>query len=265
MKSIQMFALFLLFALRANALTAEITHMHQILPAIVPGTLVIFDIDNTILQPVQTLGSDQWFSCEVKKLVAGGSTEPDAVDRVIPLWMQIQTRSAVMAVESNTPQIIRELQARRYPVMTLTARDARLAVVTTSQLKSVGVGLVPIANGPIRVGGDPSTLVTGGIVFAGPKNVKGEVLKSFLMERNLHPKRIVFVDDKPHHVESVGKALAGTGIAYYGFRYGAADAQVKAYNPQIAAIQLKAFLATGKLISDQQAGGSQTQRRVVGF
>lgn len=246
----------------ANAATFEINDMKQILPYVQKNTLVIFDIDNTILRPVQTLGSDQWYSYEVKKLVSSGANETQAIETVIRPWIQVQKKTAVMAVQPLTPLIIQSLRRNEISVMALTSRPVELTDTTLSQLKSISAEIPfnPYAKNGFIVGGDASTLFARGILFVGPKNVKGMILRQFLQENRVKPSRIIFVDDKAKHVQSVETALLGTGIEYFGFRYGAADPIVQNFDSKIADRQLQIFQSSGELISDQAAAKSSLQQ-----
>ena len=44
----------------AHAQVVEVATMQETLYAITAKTLVIYDLDNTLIRPSQTLGSDQW-------------------------------------------------------------------------------------------------------------------------------------------------------------------------------------------------------------
>lgn len=56
-----------------------------------PGTLVVFDIDNTLIEPTVTLGSDQWFYWYVAELEAAGRTARRAVDEANDVWNRVQS------------------------------------------------------------------------------------------------------------------------------------------------------------------------------
>ncbi len=234
----------------------EITKMESILSKIDQKTLVVFDIDNTIVQPTQMLGSDQWYSYRVKFHENAGLSTDDAIDSALSEWTKVQLQTPVRAVERSTVQIIQNIQRRGIPVMALTARPIELARASRLQLKSVGVDLSHahgFGNSDIEIDGEHSSLFTQGVLLVGAKNNKGKVLVEFLKMQNYHPRSIVFVDDKEKHVLNVGDALKELNVAYTGFRYGAADKYVAGFDIRIAEIQHKYFLSTGKFISDTEA------------
>ena len=68
------------------------------------------------------------------------------------------------------------------------------------------------------------------MLFVGEGVDKGRLLVEFLQHIGLRPERVVFADDKPHHARNVDAALAAAGIPAVAFRYGAADARVRAFN-----------------------------------
>lgn len=60
----------------------------------------------------------------------------------------------------------------------------------------------------------------------------------------------MFVDDKSKHVNSLEEATMNTKTAYIGFRYGGADAEVAAFNPEIAKVEWQYF---EKILDDTAA------------
>ena len=69
----------------------------------------------------------------------------------------------------------------------------------------------------------------------------------------LKPRSIRLVDDKIRNVTAVGEEMDKYKIPFTGYRYGAADGRVKAFNPKIAEKQLEHFNKTGYLLSDKEA------------
>ena len=212
------FLLAVLFTVYAHAEVREITKMTDIESAVTPDTLVVFDIDNTILEPRQTLGSDQWFEATREKV---------GHEKAIELWSKVQGVTEVQPVEPSTPALIRRLRQRAVGVIALTARPEALADTTRAQLKSIGVEM------PL-------------ILFAG-ETPKGEVLSRHLRSA---VGRVIFVDDKAKHTKTVEASMAQRNIPYVGFRYGAADPKVHAYDADVASVQWKYF---GRILDDEAA------------
>jgi len=69
---------------------------------------------------------------------------------------------------------------------------------------------------PAISGGFPS--YRDGIIFC-RDSPKGEVLKAFLKQYSCRPSKIVFIDDKRRHLESVGSVAKELGAEFNGFQY----------------------------------------------
>ena len=67
----------------------------------------MFDIDNTLMEPTQTLGSDQWFYHQKEQYVLKGMTPSDALEQALSEWMSIQSVTKVKVVEPGTKDLVR--------------------------------------------------------------------------------------------------------------------------------------------------------------
>jgi len=208
--------------------------MRLALSSLSPDDLVVFDLDNTVLEPKQTLGSDQWWGALVQKNLASGMNEDQAIDAAITDWMKVQKETKVQAVEMDTPSLISNLQKKMIPSFALTARPQEVKNITLLQLRSLKIQFSKV-------------------IFLGPKQSKGEVLAEFVKRMSKKPRRIIFIDDKVKHVQSVENAFKKSNITNINYRYGAADPKVKNYNQRIADIEWSYFIHYGILLTDQQA------------
>lgn len=190
--------------------------MAEIRPELTTSTLLIFDIDNTLVEPVGNIGSDQWYYYIEKAYARDGLDSAAAEAKAGETWSWALATVKVKPVEDTTPALVREQQRRGVKIMALTARDAKDAPATFRQLKDIGVDLGT------------------NVVFVGDGPDKGKALVAELKKRKLKPAKVVFVDDKPHHVKNVDAALTAAGIPSVSFRYGAADAKVRAFNAVMA-------------------------------
>lgn len=214
-----------LFTTLAQAEVRETNEMREALTFVRQDTWIVFDIDNTVLEPTQTLGSDQWFDYMVKKL--------GSVDKAIEIWSEVQKQTEMQTVEQDTPRLIHLLQNRGYKVLALTARPQDLNETTERQLLSQGIRFERI-------------------ISIGPGLSKGTMLANELRANRL-PSRVVFIDDKEKHVHSVDDALNAFPLTHFEFRYGAADSKVKSFSPQIAEVELSYFQRKGILLTDEEA------------
>lgn len=231
-KSFLLAVLLVFVSANAFAKIVEEGKMAKAVQSVDKETLLIFDIDNTIIEPVQQLGSNQWYFHEYDKYIKDGLSPKDAHGKVFPVWLKILKTMKVRPVEQTTPGLIYAAQRKGVKIMALTARPATIKDITIEELRSAGVDLS--LSPPAKDGGG----FFGGVLFVGLENDKGVVLNEFMAKTGMKPKRVVFVDDVKKNIEVVDKALASNGIECLCVRYGAADKRVKSFNPAIADIQL---------------------------
>ena len=104
----------------------------------VDDCLVIFDIDNTLMEPMQALGSDQWFDKRIKKFCDEGCSPRQALCKTYDEWHKIQTVSDVKLVENDTKQVFDSVK-EKYNVIALTTRGFQVSYNTITQLESLGI------------------------------------------------------------------------------------------------------------------------------
>lgn len=212
----------LLLASGVRAEVREISTMAQIRPELTPSTLLVFDIDNTLVEPLGNIGSDQWYYYLVKAIARDDKTlTADAAEtKAGDIWTKTLKTVTVQPVEAITPALIREQQKLGLTVMALTARGPEDEAATLRQLKDLGYDL------------NARTIVKNGVVLMGDGD-KGAVLLDVMKKAGYKPKRVVFVDDKLKNVKAVDAALTAAGVPVLCFRYGATDAKVRAFNEVI--------------------------------
>lgn len=243
------------------AKVVEITKMAAIKGAVQPGTVLVLDIDNTLVEASQMYGSDQWFEYLVTSGIADGKqlglpeneVKARAVKRAIEIWQPVQKVTTVQPVEKETASIIESFQKQGFCTMGLTARPLEIEEATQRHLRSVGVSLTAGCKMPELIKGFEGKSDVGwynGVLFVGPGNDKGEALVRFLKSNDIESKRIVFVDDKTRNTDSVERACIKYSLDCVNFRYGAADHRVKRFDPKIAEVQGQLF---GKILSDEEA------------
>lgn len=248
------YSIFALFTLIQAFLAAEIIEtndIHDIKNYIKPETLVIFDIDNTLIEPVQTLGSDQWFYHRLESSIAKGTNKNDALHKTIAEWSAIQQVTKVKEVQPGTKELIAELQNKGYIIMGLTTRGLGLSTRTIDQLQSVGIDLAVTAptHAEIFFINNHSVLFRGGTLFTAGTH-KGMALIKFLGQIKLAPESVVFINDKRQNIEEVDEICNKCQIPFIGLRYGYLDEKVKSFKNDLADLQLKHF---GYIISDDEA------------
>lgn len=243
--------------IHAKAEVIETKQYIDVLKYVTADTLVVTDLDNTVIEPVQTLGSDQWGEAMGKKLIAAGFEKAHAVEMHVSMFALVQQYTQVKTVESDTARILNDLKSMNIPVLGLTARPVYIVDRTLDLVKSVNLnltGLDEVAD-VVKRDQNPNEIVyKSGVVFVGPMNNKGLVLKSIVDQlKQTNFKRIVFIDDKVHHAVNVDQAFENSGIEVKSLRYGAADVKVHSYNAPLADFEWSHFLNTGIILSDKEA------------
>lgn len=212
-------------------------------------TLVVFDLDSTLMRPAQQVGSEHWEEYLANKWIAAGVCEAEASRRAQDCWLTVQHRTQMRPVETKAPSIVSQLQQQGHQVMGLTARSAHLAFRTHDQLTSMGIHLSPceFLDVPLRLNLAPCVGYQSGVLFAGYES-KGKVLTHFFYLATSFPEKVVFVDDKKTHIYEVGLWMQERCVDYVGMLYRAVDpAHV---NPDIAAVQWR-FMH--EILSDEAA------------
>ena len=224
-----------------NAEIREATCMQEIVPFVDDSTLLVVDIDNTLIEPEGNLGSDQWYYFLVRKYMQfDHRSEKEANEEAMQVWNKTQWLINVNPVEKDTPGFIKQLQDIGVRIMGVTARTLNIIDKTFSQLESTGIYLnrSPVHGNIVDFRSDDLARYERGVLFVGENNNKGKALVQFLEQCHYLPAKIVFIDDKMRHVESVEKALSKVNIQYLGFRYGAADKKVRLFNEDTKDIDL---------------------------
>lgn len=251
-KNVKRFLLaLLLLCSSASAEIIEIKSVQEISNYLYPETLLLFDIDNTLIEPVQTLGSDQWFDNQKVYYQDKGLGQSTALEKALAEMMSVQNVTAIKIVEEGTAELIAKLQKEGYSMMGLTARGLGLSTRTLFQLASLGIDLdvtAPTRNDLFFINYH-GVLFRGGILFTAGTN-EGMALLKFLHLINYKFGPIVFINDKLQPLQDVQQICEKYDISFTGLRYGYLDEKVKSYNPQIARVEFENF---GKIISDKEA------------
>lgn len=242
---------FIFFISLCSGENFEIETMDDIYSHITKECLVIFDIDNTLLEPAQELGNDQWFYARLNYYKKKGLNHTIALDKALSEWHSIQNVTKVTPVENHTYSIVASLQDKGQTIMGLTTRGLGLSTRTIEQLHCLNFDLTKTAptSHEIFFWNGQGVLFKGGVLFTAGTH-KGKALKKFLDQIGYKPKKIVFINDKASHLKDVEEFCTARNIPFAGLRYGHLDKKVKNFREDIAQIQWEQF---GKIISDQEA------------
>jgi len=246
-KTFFLFFLFLVCCVRGEII--ELPQIQKTLNYVQKDDLVIFDIDNTLVEPVQLLGSDQWFYATLEKYKSLKCEQ--ALEKVLSEYFSIQHASNVKTVEDTTQNVIETLQKQNTYVIGLTTRHIDMLYCTFKQFRQLNIDLTKtsICSDVLFFNVNDGVLYKKGILFCSNAH-KGTALFSFLDKINYTPKRVVFINDKRTHLEQIENCCKNKNIPFLGLRYGYLDEKIKKMNYKIAEIQLEHFK---KIISDEEA------------
>jgi phosphoglycolate phosphatase-like HAD superfamily hydrolase len=242
---------FLLFGRLLSAELIEIQNIEEFSKHAGEDTLLVFDIDNTIFEPTQTLGTDQWFYHQIDQYVDKGYPAQEALEIALAEWMAIQNVTKVQLVEPAVAKLIAKYQKKGWPLIGLTTRGLGLATRTVEQLQTLGVDLSK--SSPIQqdhfIKNRGGVLFRGGILFTAGTN-KGSAFFKLLSKAGYDVKKVLFVNDKASHLRDVEKACKKRKVSFTGLRYGFLDNKVQNMRKDLARVQWDHF---GKLLSDHDA------------
>ena len=244
---------FLIACSSLQAVIIETAHFKEIANHITPDTLVLLDIDDTLLIPTQTLGTDVWFQYRWDLHKTKGLDTHSALEKALAEWESVRHMTSIKIVEEGTEKIIEELQNTRTPVMGLTTQGLALATRTIEHIKMLGIDLTKTA--PCQEDhyfmNTHGVLYRQGILFTSG-TAKGPALLKLLDILGLHPKHIVFINDKKSHLRDVEGAVEARDMRFTGLRYSYSDERVAHFQKEIADIQWK-YSTFDRLLSDEEA------------
>lgn len=234
--------------------TVEVGHIHEINDFLTKECLLILDIDDTLLVPVQMLGCDEWFQTRLKKHQSEGMNKEDALEKSLAEWESIRHVTQMKVVEPGTESVVHRLQEQGYCAIGLTTQGLALATRTKQQLNANKIDLSRTSlfkkDHYIYLNGH-GVLYRDGILFTSGTS-KGEALFRLLDENGYTPSRIVFLNDKASHLADLEHVAKQRGCTFIGLRYAFADKHKKAFDPEIADFQFKAS-SFAHLLSDEEA------------
>jgi hypothetical protein len=232
----------------------ETPYFHNILEHVDHDTLVVLDIDDTLLITDQMLGCDEWFRHRVKVHREEGADEHEALESALDEWEAIRYLTKMHVVEPGTDTIVQELQEKGYTVMGLTTQGLSLARRTVAQLKENGIDLSissPSQRDLFLLIRDHGVLYRKGILFTSGTH-KGEALFALCNATDYTPKKIVFINDKAENILEIGVEAEKRGLEFLGLRYSFSDAYKGAFDPELADFQF-AHSTLNHLLSDDEA------------
>ncbi len=251
------------FLLCCSSLEAEVRELlsfDELTSLVDVDTLVLLDIDDTIIDAPTTLGTAIHSTDLSTRLT--GQLDMDRFKSMINRGrVNFYSETKLHPVEPCTPQIISDLQNKGIAVLGLTARSRKRAgfkyfdLITNDNIAAVGVDFTrsKVPNCIVESGKEtPSYFFANNIIYSG-YTPKGTALEAFLKDSNWKPKRVLFVDDQRRHVKTVDEAMERANIPCLAMYYLRADHNHPPLDPVIGAIQLRALFTGSALLSEEEA------------
>lgn len=216
------------------------------------NTLILFDIDDTLIDSPLTLNSGPWISYywqNVPKLL------PLKMPVVEELMWYVSKSIPALSVDQATASVISLCQKNLSLIpLAFTARPIYKKridgiQVTADQLININIDFSKTI--------PPSCMAKHpcfhrGIIFASGK-MKGDFLQQYLVSTGYLPNRIIFIDDKLDQIQSVERTMHEKDIKVICFWYRRALQNRSSFNLQLANIQLECLLKYGRVMSDEEA------------
>jgi Protein of unknown function (DUF2608) len=190
------------------------------------NTLLVLDIDDTLLTSAGFFGSDRWYEWQ-KSLPDGDPGKVPCRFDVIALNYEAGTQ--VATEPGDGPRIVNSVGI---DTLILTARNPLYRSGTIRELKRAGYILPRNIDGSTdgrmyRWQRDPAATPTmisydSGVLMVSGQD-KGVMLLDLLQRLDLHYDRVVLVDDGKKNIDAMRAALGEAGIDYRGLHYTRVD------------------------------------------
>lgn len=241
---------FCLISISTQAFDFEVKSLEAVkgLTASLPSekTLIIWDLDNTLLRPERLIGSEQWFEWQAEKVK---NQEADRVATDFPALLQIQNKildnCSMLPTEERGVALVQELDKRGFTQIILTSRGPGEEAMTHRQLEKNKLKFgIPEAKDFVLLENQESfeacgldqqgvekyqlkaakkSIYSSGVIFSEGQH-KGVVLKCYLHKTGLKFDNIVFVDNIQKQTDRVDAVYPEvTTILYKGMEAAIAD------------------------------------------
>lgn len=224
-----------------SQIVREINSLAEVIPYVDENTLVLFDIDNTLLHPQTDLGSDQWLCHKIQELNHHGKDHQQALQEMLPIYFHINRHINLVPTEPHAAQIVKDIQRKTNLVMCLTARSQPIIDVTQQQLAHNNFHFDFVTSESFAFELDHPCYFVGGVLYCA-SNDKGIALFHLLDALHVLPDRIVIVDDKERNINALVNAARKRNIACIGLRYAGCDHRVARFNKDHTQQELEQFI-----------------------
>jgi hypothetical protein len=186
-------------------------------------TLLLFDVDQTLIVPMGYMGTAQWCSFIFDNALKKSGNRMDAIEQEAVARFVVSPHLTYQCVEHDTALLIQQLQNCNHLLLAFTTRDPRLATYTHNALVNCGIDFSSAPLPPALNGSHAKKHhFEQGIIFSVAQLDKGTVLIDMLHDYPLlRPTKIIFCDDVLRNVQAVERALAESFpmISFLGIHY----------------------------------------------
>lgn len=218
-----------------------LSHLEQ-LPE---NTLILFDIDDTLITPVSKTFSSPYKNM-IDKIKSSKNTYTN-YEEIISTW---RLNRKIKLTDTMWPDIINVLK-KRFHVYALTKMDTGKIghIQSTEQWRYnelASLGLFFTTNSSEIKRHDGSTFYKG-IIFTG-KRTKSEALKNHISRSVYH--HIVMIDDRTEHLDDIKQYCKKNNIPFTGIQFVIPQIEV---HPDIPKIQYDFLTQKNKWLEDEEA------------
>ena len=257
----------------------SLTQVQKKLQMIDAQTLVVLDMDDTLISPSENMFHLTWrnpndfdtsdiaFIKQLRTKFAKIATEKNASDYFNKFVSAVFAKTAFSPVESSTVSIVKDMQKRGIKVIALTASNTgEFGAIENMQqwrvdnLKEVGLDFSNSFAGkeiifkdlPAQFGFHP--VFYKGILCAA-RNPKGLVLRDFIDRIDWKPSKVIFFDDSYQHCKSVGAEMKKVGIPVQCYWYTASTKNKIKLNQKIIKNQFEHWIKHEEFLPAKEAVG----------
>ena len=193
------------------------------------STLVVFDIDDTLLTATEFFGSDKWYDWQRGRAldqqgVLVNTTDSEKVNCLFDVLGMVFEMAVNKPTQPNMADIVDSVNN---DVVILTARSgayraATMRELARNQLNFKQKSLTPAGTGyhyDYTLGGRTAQVSYVDGVFMVQGMDKGIMLLDLLKRSEHEYASVIFVDDKQHNLDNMAKALKTANIDFYGYHY----------------------------------------------
>ncbi len=212
----------------------EVNSLERVTDFLRKDTLVAFDLDNTLVESASQFGSYQWGSYLLRELMERGLDFSRALETLVPRWEKAQEFIDLVPVEPLSPVWLEDWRKKGYLCLGLTGRSPGVEEVTVKQLHENNIIFSPpvFTADPLKEYGKRVSYREG-VIFAGPFQCKGEILKKICASRE-GIDHVILIDDQLSYLEKAESVFKTLSQDFTGIHFLRLREKVSGFDPKVA-------------------------------